>query len=89
MTINKEKKTELINKFRTHENDTGSAEVQVAILTGRISELTKHFSDHKKDHASRRGLLMMVGRRRKLLSYLKKHDDSKYKEIIKELGIRK
>ncbi|MBT3181975.1 MAG: 30S ribosomal protein S15 [Deltaproteobacteria bacterium] len=89
MTMNKEKKTELISKFSTHEGDTGSAEVQVAILTGRITELTKHFADHKKDHSSRRGLLKMVGRRRKLLSYLKKHDDPKYKEIIKELGIRK
>jgi len=89
MVITHEKKGELIQQFRTHDGDTGSADVQIAILTGRIGELAKHFVDHKKDNSSRRGLLKMVGRRRKLLSYLKKHDDAKYKKIIKELGIRK
>lgn len=89
MTLEREKKGELIQKFRIHENDTGSAEVQIAILTGRINDLTKHFTDHVKDHSSRRGLLKMVGRRRKLLSYLKKHSEENYKRLIGELGIRK
>ena len=89
MTLEKTKKEELITKFRTHDTDTGSAEVQVAILTQRINELTGHFDTHKKDHASRRGLLKMVGRRRKLLSYLKKHNEGGYRTIIGELGIRK
>jgi len=89
MTLEKTKKGEIISKFATHEGDTGSAEVQVAILTERINELTGHFESHKKDHASRRGLLKMVGRRRKLLNYLKKHDEGSYKNLIGELGIRK
>ncbi len=83
------KKTELINKFQTHEGDTGSAEVQIALLTERITTLTDHFKTHKKDHHSRRGLLKMVSRRRKLLDYMKKHNVAGYKTIIGELGIRK
>ncbi len=89
MTLLKPKKDEVIKKFRTHEGDTGSAEVQVAILTERINELTGHFEKHKKDHASRRGLLKMVGRRRKLLNYLRKHSEGSYRTLIGELGIRK
>ena len=89
MTLEKAKKTEIITTFATHEGDTGSPEVQVAILTERINELTGHFDVNKKDHASRRGLLMMVGRRRKLLNYLKKHNEGSYRSLIGELGIRK
>ena len=89
MTLERAKKTEIIGKFCTHEGDTGSPEVQVAILSARIGELTEHFGEHAKDHASRRGLLKMVSRRRKLLSYLKKHDEESYRGLIKELGIRK
>ena len=85
----KERKSSVINKFRTHESDTGSPEVQIAILSERIGELTEHFKTHKKDHASRRGLLMMVSRRRSLLDYLKKYDTERYKKVIQELGIRK
>ncbi len=89
MPLAKEMKQEAIKQFRQHENDTGSAEVQVAILSKRIGQLTKHFETNKKDHYSRRGLLTMVGRRRKLLNYLKKHDEEGYKKLIGELGIRK
>lgn len=89
MPLNKEKKTELIGKFRLSEQDTGSAEVQVALLTERINGLSKHFDANVKDHSSRRGLLKMVGRRRKILKYLKKHDTNRYKNIIGELNIRK
>lgn len=89
MALEKTKKGELINKHRLHEGDTGSAEVQVALLSERINGLSKHFDAHLKDHASRRGLLRMVGRRRKLLNYLKKHAVSRYQSIIAELGIRK
>lgn len=89
MTMTQQTKKELIDSYRTHEGDTGSPEVQVAILTKRIDKLAGHFDAHKKDHASRRGLLMMVGRRRKLLSYLKKVDDSRYRDLIARLGIRK
>jgi small subunit ribosomal protein S15 len=84
-----EKKTDIIVKFRTHESDTGSPEVQIAILSERISELTEHFKTHKKDHGSRRGLLMLVSRRRSLLDYLKKVDADRYREVIGRLGIRK
>jgi small subunit ribosomal protein S15 len=83
------KKTEIISKFKTHESDTGSPEVQIAILSERIGELTEHFKNHKKDHGSRRGLLMMVGKRRSLLDYLKKNDSDRYREVISKLGIRK
>jgi small subunit ribosomal protein S15 len=84
-----ERKTELIKEFATHEGDTGSPEVQIAILTERISELTEHFRTHHKDHASRRGLLMMVARRRGLLDFLKRVEFGRYKTIIGSLGIRK
>jgi small subunit ribosomal protein S15 len=82
-------KTDLIQRFRTHDSDTGSPEVQIAILSTRIVELTEHFKTHKKDHASRRGLLMLVSKRRRLLDYLKTHDTDRYREIIGKLGIRK
>jgi len=89
MTLSKEKKQELINQFRRFEGDTGSPEVQIAILTGRINYLTDHFKTHKKDFSSRRGLLKLVSQRRKLLDYLKDHNFQSYKEIINRLGIRK
>ncbi len=82
-------KGELIGQYRLHEQDTGSPEVQIALLSGRIGYLTEHLSVHKKDHHSRRGLLMMVGRRRKLLDYLKMKDVERYKQVIERLGIRK
>ena len=84
-----EKKTDLIKRFRTHETDTGSPEVQIAILSERIGDLTEHFKAHKKDHASRRGLLMLVSKRRRLLDYLKVHDTDRYRDVIGKLGIRK
>jgi len=87
--IQVEKKTELVAKFRVHEKDTGSPEVQVAILSERIAELTEHFKLHKKDHHSRRGLLKMVSQRRRLLDYLKSKDQNRYKKLIDSLGIRK
>ncbi|HEY6490681.1 MAG: 30S ribosomal protein S15 [Terracidiphilus sp.] len=83
------KKTDLIQRFRTHETDTGSPEVQIAILSERIGELTEHFKTHKKDHASRRGLLMLVSKRRRLLDYLKTHDSDRYRDVISKLGLRK
>ena len=83
------KKTEIISKFKTHESDTGSPEVQIAILSERIGELTEHFKTHQKDHGSRRGLLMLVSKRRSLLDYLKKNDSDRYREVISKLGIRK
>jgi len=82
-------KNEIINKYRVHEKDTGSAEVQIALLTERINHLTEHFKVHIKDHHSRRGLLKLVGTRRRLLDYLKKKDVMKYRELIKSLGIRR
>jgi small subunit ribosomal protein S15 len=84
-----ERKLEVISQYRTHPTDTGSPQVQIAVLSERIGELTEHFKTHKKDHASRRGLLMMVSRRRRLLDYLKSHDTEAYKEVIQKLGIRK
>ena len=83
------KKTSLIERFRPHETDTGAPEVQIAILSERIGELTEHFKTHKKDHASRRGLLMLVSKRRRLLDYLKTHDSDRYRDVITKLGIRK
>ncbi len=83
------KKKEIIEKFKTHETDTGSCEVQIALLTDRIQYLTEHFKQHAKDHHSRRGLLKLVGQRRSLLKYLQKKDITKYRALIKELGIRK
>ena len=85
----RERKQDVIHQYRTHESDTGSPQVQIAILSERIGELTEHFNSHQKDHASRRGLLMMVSRRRRLLDYLKKHDSEAYKDVIQKLGIRK
>ncbi|MCP4669336.1 MAG: 30S ribosomal protein S15 [Deltaproteobacteria bacterium] len=84
-----EAKKEVIDRFKLNEKDTGSSEVQIALLSSRIQYLTDHFKVHKKDHHSRRGLLKMVGKRRRLLNYLKKRDMDKYKSVIKELGIRK
>ena len=84
-----QKKTELIARFQTHDKDTGSPEVQIAILSERIGDLTEHFKAHKKDHASRRGLLMLVSKRRRLLDYLKTHDSDRYRDVIGKLGIRK
>jgi len=85
----KEQKTDLISQYRTHDGDTGSPEVQIALLSNRITYLTEHFKSHAKDHHSRRGLLKMVGRRRRLLDYLKKIDLDRYKLVIDKLGIRK
>lgn len=82
-------KSDVISNFRTHEKDTGSPEVQVAILTARITHLTGHLQTHAKDHHSRRGLLMMVGQRRRLLNYLKKTDVKRYRSLIERLGIRR
>ena len=87
--IARERKANVITKFRTHDSDTGSPEVQIAILSERITELTDHFKTHSKDHASRRGLLMMVSRRRRLLDYLKTYDADRYQTVIQKLGIRK
>ncbi len=89
MGIPKEKKTQLIQEHRAHDGDTGSPEVQVALLTERINHLANHFKTHKKDYTSRRGLLVMVGKRQKLLKYLRKVDNKRYLAIIKKLGIRK
>ncbi len=88
MTISKERKAELIKEFGKNEHDSGSAEVQVAILTDRIKELTEHMKSHKKDFHTRRGLLMLVGKRRRLLSYIKKNDINNYRQLIAKLGIR-
>jgi small subunit ribosomal protein S15 len=85
----RERKQSVITQYRTHQTDTGSPQVQIAVLSERIGELTEHFKTHQKDHASRRGLLMMVSRRRRLLDYLKSHDSEAYKDVIQKLGIRK
>lgn len=82
-------KSEVKNEYKQHDQDTGSVEVQVALLTTRIKELTEHLKVHKKDHSSRRGLIMMVNQRRKLLAYLTKKDEARYKELIKRLGLRR
>jgi len=84
-----ERRKELIADYRLHEKDTGSPEVQIALLSGRIEYLTEHFKEHKKDHHSRRGLLKLVGQRRRLLNYIKKDDVERYRNIIKRLGLRK
>jgi len=89
MSITKERKTELIREFQRAGSDTGSPEVQIAVLTHRISALTEHMKEHHKDHASRRGLLMQVSRRRRLLDYLRRTDPERYQEIISRLSIRK
>jgi len=85
----KQQKTDVITQYRTHDGDTGSPEVQIALLSNRITYLTEHFKSHAKDHHSRRGLLKLVGRRRRLLDYLKKTDQERYRSIIDKLGIRK
>ncbi len=87
--MTKEEKLEIVKKFGNDEKDSGKPEVQIALLTKRINDLTDHFDAHKKDHHSRRGLMMMVGKRRRLLDYLMKKDISRYRIIIKELNIRK
>jgi small subunit ribosomal protein S15 len=89
MSITKEKTVELVAAHQFHEGDTGSPEVQVAILTERIANLTEHFKTHHKDHCSRRGLLKLVGQRRRLLNYLKKKSVTRYRDLIAKLGIRK
>ncbi|MCF8000898.1 MAG: 30S ribosomal protein S15 [Halanaerobiales bacterium] len=87
--ISKERKQEIVQKYQRDEKDTGSPEVQVALLTERISQLTDHLKEHKQDHSSRRGLLKMVGQRRKLLRYLQNKDVERYRELISSLGIRR
>ena len=89
MALTADRKSELIGQFRNHETDTGSPEVQIAILSERITDLTDHFKTHKKDHHSRRGLLKMVSQRRRLLDYVRGRDVERYRKIISELGIRK
>ena len=89
MTLTKEAKTQLITEYARSDGDTGSAEVQVAVLTTRIAELTEHLKTHKHDHASRRGLLKMVGRRRRLLDYLRNEDIERYRDVIARLGLRR
>ncbi len=89
MALTQEDKRDIIAKYKLHDKDSGSAEVQIALLTERIKMLTEHFQTHKKDHASRRGLLKLVGRRRKLLDYLKNKKIESYRELIKQLNIRK
>ncbi len=89
MGLNVEEKKEVINQFKRHESDTGSPDVQVAILTKRINSLTEHFKVHDKDHHSRRGLLMLVGQRRRLLNYIKDRDIKRYRELLQSLNLRK
>ncbi len=89
MSLTKEQTLEIVKKFGDNEQDSGKADVQVAILTARINHLTEHFSAHKKDHASRRGLMQMVGKRRRLLNYIAKRDVERYRSLIKELKLRK
>jgi len=89
VVLTPEAKKEIIERFKLHDKDTGSPEVQIALLSNRIKYLTEHFKVHKKDHHSRRGLLKLVGQRRRLLNYLKKKDIQRYKNVIRELGIRK
>ncbi len=89
MSITVDRKKAVIEEYKTHDTDTGSPEVQVALLTERINSLTEHFKTHKKDHHGRRGLLMMVGQRKRLLDYLKKTDIKRYRELIARLGLRK
>jgi small subunit ribosomal protein S15 len=89
MSTEKELKEQIVGDYKTHDSDTGSSQVQVALLTQRINELTEHFKTHKKDNHSRRGLLKMVSRRRKLLDYLKRRDINQYHEMIQRLGLRR
>jgi small subunit ribosomal protein S15 len=87
--LSKDRKTEIIDRFKKHEVDTGSPEVQIGILTERINVLTEHLKTHSKDHHSRRGLLMMVGHRRRLLDYLAREDVERYRTVVKDLGLRR
>ncbi len=89
MAFHAEEKKQIIEQFKRHETDTGSPDVQVAILTKRINDLTDHFKIHKKDHHSRRGLLMLVGQRRRLLNYLREHDIKRYRDLVQTLDLRK
>lgn len=89
MVLDREKKKSIIDEFKMHSKDTGSAAVQIALLTQRINDLTEHFKRHRKDFNSRRGLLILVGRRRRLLEYLKRNDREKYSEIIEKLNLKK
>jgi small subunit ribosomal protein S15 len=89
MSITKEDKTEIVKKFGKNDQDAGRTEVQIALITSRIFNLTEHLKDHRKDHHSRRGLLKMVGQRRRLLNYLAKNDINRYRSLIKELGLRR
>ncbi|AKU27744.1 30S ribosomal protein S15 [Geobacillus sp. FSL K6-0789] len=89
MALTQERKREIIEQFKVHENDTGSPEVQIAILTEQINNLNEHLRVHKKDHHSRRGLLKMVGKRRRLLAYLRNKDVARYREIVEKLGLRR
>ena len=89
MSITQERKSELIKEFKQNDGDTGSPEVQISILTERIKNLTEHLKEHKKDHHSRRGLLIMVGQRRSLLDYLNQKDETRYQDLIKRLGLRR
>ncbi|KMY53657.1 MULTISPECIES: 30S ribosomal protein S15 [Bacillaceae] len=89
MALTQERKNEIINQYKTHESDTGSPEVQIAVLTEQINTLNEHLRTHKKDHHSRRGLLKMVGRRRNLLTYLRNKDVQRYRELIQKLGLRR
>lgn len=87
--MDKSDRTAVIEKYRTHENDNGSSEVQIALLTARISELTEHLREHKHDHSTRRGLLKLVGQRRRLLNYLNSEDVNRYRTLVSKLGLRK
>ena len=89
MSVTKERKSELVGQFGKAERDTGSAEVQIALLTARINDLTQHLRTHSKDHHSRRGLLMMVGKRRRLLGYLEREDLERYRKVVADLGLRR
>ncbi|NMM95013.1 30S ribosomal protein S15 [Bifidobacterium oedipodis] len=89
MALTAEEKTQIINEYATHEGDTGSPEVQVALLSKRISDLTEHLKEHKHDHHSRRGMQLMIGSRRRLLDYLKKNDINRYRSLIERLGLRR
>ncbi|HLQ95288.1 MAG TPA: 30S ribosomal protein S15 [Pseudogracilibacillus sp.] len=89
MSMSKERKAEIISEFKVHENDTGSSEVQIAILTDEINNLNQHLREHNKDHHSRRGLLKMVGKRRNLLNYLRENDVTRYRNVIQKLGLRR
>ena len=89
MALVKDRKTEIIGEYKTHEGDTGSPEVQIALLTARINQLTEHLKIHKKDFHSRRGLLMMVGHRRRLLNYLSNKDINRYRAVVNKLGLRR